>query len=268
MAYKGTNGWTLSASGYSSGVSHQVIVRKVEQGEVITLHKYKKLDAKYVDYNNYISDLSIAEKPFGDYYYYDEQTELLNTTSSVPKAENYDNNYYWYDSNAKLGYEYFWKLGTISNYVEGDELEFIVDDESIGIGIVLSDLACEIGNKKASSAPHSTEKVWLESDGNIYMLWSGNVSEDKNNLEKYDYSTSSNTVTHNVVVKIRRRLVGTKKLDSKYVDTPNLTDYAKTADIASTYATKAEVPQIWTGTQEAYDALETKVESTIYIITE
>jgi len=271
MVDKVNNRWVLCASGYSSGVSHQVIVRKAEQGEVITLHKYKKLNTKYVDYNSYVSDPSIAEKPFGDYYYYGEQTELLNTTSSVPKG-TYNSNYsyyYWNDSNAKLGYSNFWKLGTISNYGEGDELEFIVDDESIGIGIVLSDLACEVGNKTSTSyAPHRTDKVWLESDGNIYMNYSGNVSEDKNNLEKYGYSTSSNTVTHNVVVKIRRRLVGTKKLDSKYVDTPNLTDYAKSSDIASTYATKAEVPQIWTGTQAAYDALETKVESTIYIITE
>lgn len=288
---KGNYGWTLSASGYSSGSSHQVIVRKGEQGEIITLHKHKKLDANYVDYNNYVSDPSIAEKPFGDYFYYSEQTELLNTTSSVPMGYYSGGSRYWNNPNAKVGYEGFWKLGTISNYGEGDELEFIVDDESIGIGIVLSDLACEVGNNKHwSSVPHVTDKVWLESDGNIYMYYGfKSISEDKNNLEIYGYSTSDKTVTHNVVVKIRRRLLGTKKLDSKYVDTPNLTDYynksevntllenaavgdvdltsyAKTADIASTYATKAEVPQIWTGTQEEYDLITNKSETTIYII--
>jgi hypothetical protein len=288
---KGNYGWTLAASGYSSGVSHQVIVRKGEQGEIITLHKYKKLDANYVDYNNYISDPSFTEKPFGEYYYMSNtQEELLNTTSSVPMGYYSAGSRYWNNSNAKSGYRYFWNLGTISNYGEGDELEFIVDDESIGIGIVLSDLVCEVGNNQHwSSVRHITDKVWLESDGNIYMYYDGNVSEDKNNLEKYGYSTSDKTVTHNVVVKIRRRLVGTKKLDSKYVDTPNLTDYynksevntllenaavgdvdltsyAKSSDVASTYATKAEVPQIWTGTQEEYDLITNKSETTIYII--
>jgi hypothetical protein len=59
-----------------------------------------------------------------------------------------------------------------------------------------------------------------------------------------------------------------EKLDKVATGELDLSTYAKTADIASTYATKAEVPQIWTGTKAEYDALETKIESIIYIITE
>ena len=43
-------------------------------------------------------------------------------------------------------------------------------------------------------------------------------------------------------------------------------DYYTKSEVETTYATKAEIPQIWTGTQEEYDAIETKSETTLYII--
>ncbi len=71
-----------------------------------------------------------------------------------------------------------------------------------------------------------------------------------------DIYISSGGTTTSQMIKLQDNLGGNIDLET----------YAKKDWVTSNYATKSEVPIIWTGTQAEYDAIETKDSSTIYLI--
>ncbi len=143
-----------------------------------------------------------------------------------------------------------------SNLSAGDEVILKVDDSVYGKGIVYEESTNVywINQDPTNGAPFNDTWSVYSGNGESYHICINNLGGTQHKIE--------------LVKNVGEQLVR-KQIDSKYVDAYTKSEIdAKITDIASTYATKAEVPQIWTGTQEAYDALETKVESTIYIIKE
>lgn len=141
-----------------------------------------------------------------------------------------------------------------SNLSAGDEVILKVDDSVYGKGIVYEE---------------STNVYWINQDPTKGSPFNDTWSVYSGNGESYSISINILSGTQHkieLVKNVGEQLV-TRQIDSKYVDAYTKSEIdAKITDIASTYATKAEVPQIWIGTQEQYDAITTKSETTIYII--
>ena len=141
-----------------------------------------------------------------------------------------------------------------SNLSASDEVILKVDDSVYGKGIVYEE---------------STNVYWINQDPTKGSPFNDTWSVYSGNGESYHISINTLSGTQHkieLVKNVGEQLV-TRQIDSKYVDAYTKSEIdAKITDIASTYATKAEVPVIWIGTQEQYDAITTKSETTIYII--
>ena len=222
------------------------------------------IESKYIDYNGYITDETISDKPFGNIIEY--QYTYNNT---------YDNTFTFSQSGPS---HYGGSMTFTTNPVVGDNVELLIDGVSKGIAEVITNAnsgnRLEFGIGGYDSYGFRTDwMVYFSSDNTWILCASG-------------YSNGS---SHSVLCRIAegREIIHTiKKLDSRYVDaytkseidnmlvnagsgsgsTPDLSSYLTKSEASATYATKAEVPVIWTGTQAEYDAIATKSETTIYII--
>ena len=134
-----------------------------------------------------------------------------------------------------------------------------------------------IGNGKYSSGTRFRHNaIEIRVNGDLYIPNTsliGTEYDDNGTTKTYNESTVPMINVQNALLNNNVDLTNyyTKTevntlLENAAVGDVDLTSYAKTADIASTYANKAEVPVIWTGTQSEYDAITTKSETTIYII--
>lgn len=184
----------------------------------------------------------LRNRPFGDFT---EQLEETIYTYEGTTSQNGPSHYGV--SNVVIN---------TSNLSAGDEVILKVDDSVYGKGIVYE---------------KSTNVYWINQDPTNDYPFNDTWSVYSGNGESYHIGINNLGGTQHkieLVKNVGEQLV-TRLIDSKYVDAYTKSEIdAKITDIASTYATKAEVPHIWTGTQAEYDVLETKVESTIYIITE
>ena len=190
---------------YKSGV-HSVKISKATFGKANAI---KKLDIKYVDYNNYINNPTIldSEKPFGEYYYYGEEIAFLETSAPTPGtgADEPNKFYPWADSD-----EYY-----PSPLQDADKINIYIDDILTFTCIIPENFIGETFNNGVHLVTNSTEI------SGIY------INKDSSDW-KYEAST-----TYKVTLKIQHRFTGVKTLDPKYIPSSILSNYVTVADVSA-----------------------------------
>ena len=295
MILSQSNSYVLAIFGMTSG-THSVKVYMPTKVLTYT-DEIKKLDAKYVDYNSYVTDPTIPSeyKAFGDYNT-DTISTIYDYSKVIPTSSN--DNIQIYD----LSLTFAESVELANKLLIGGYIDLYIDDEFVEKVTPYVEIAVPNGGTSNAGNISAYSHETINNGGYTYSAWkfyrtgyNPNTEVTHYNLEFENLNAIESTIfskyfdgnSHKFTLKCADYEVLTKKLDSKYVDlsnyytkaeanaafsgggggnSPDMSNYYTKTEVSTTYATKAELPSIWTGTQAQYDALQTKDSSTIYLI--
>ena len=210
--FESGSAYTLAINDVNNNLKSGTHSLKISKAIIGKADDIKKIASKYIDYNSYIEDKSISdsEKPFGEYYYYSEEENFLETTATTPALDAPYNGFYYF---------YPW-TGSTEQYPtpleEADKVNIYIDDVLM--------FTCIIPERFSAPAFDNGVTLASNSASNISAIC---INYNKSNW-KYEASTE-----YKVTLKIQHRLTGIKTLDAKYIPNSLLSNYVTVADISA-----------------------------------